>query len=331
MATKPDTASEMTKKNANSATSSRVLPSEPYLRSGERKRFVQAEWLIALIPIFLWAIFLFGLYALLSMLFSMACCLAADAVIRYLRIQKGESIARFDLTPAVIGLFISFLLPSDGYIWIAILAAVIAAGVGGLFGGMSASPLCLPALAICIVRAIFPSQTDITLQIDSEGGQRIADLLKAGEKPQIEIIDLLLGRNDGMIGEVASLLILLAAAYLIFRKQISWHIPLAWIVGGAITAYLTAPETMSVYYYTGAQLLTGGFMLVGCLIVPHRSTAPITAKAGMVVGVLGGVLTIFFRNQFGIDGALLAALIVSLPARTLDRMLAPVPFGGRRK
>lgn len=331
MADHHDIAPEGVENNENNAQTSLILPSEPCLRSGESTRYVFAEWLIALIPICLWSFFLFGGYVLLPILLSVACCMGGDMLVRYWRRKKDALIARYELTPVLIGLFIAFLLPSDAPIWLTVLTALIATAAGALFGSMSACPICLPALTLCIVRAIFPTLTDIELRLNKEDGRQIADLLAAGEKPESEIVDLLLGRNDGMVGEIATLLILLAAAYLIFRKHISWHFPLAWIVGGALTAYLTAPETMSAYYYAGAQLFTGGFMLVGCLIAAHRSTAPITAKAGLLLGLIGGVLTILFRKWLGVDGALLAALIVSLPARPLDRWLAPMPFGGRKR
>lgn len=304
---------------------------EPRLRSGEAVGFVRAEWLIALLPICMWSYFLFGGYALAAEALSMAVCLLTDFVIRLIRRRKDPLLAPFDLTPAVVGLTVAFLLPSDCPLWLYSLAALLAALIGGAFGAMSNSPICLPAAAVIVVRAIFPSRTDPVLVLDSEEGRTVAELLAEGQKPTASIVDLLLGRTDGMIGEIASLFILLAAAYLIYRKHIGWQVPLAWLAGGALTAYLTAPDTMSVYYYTGAQLLTGGFLLVGCLIVSNRITAPITPSAGLVVGALGGILTILFRQTLNVDGALLAALIVSLIARPLDRLLAPIPFGGRRK
>lgn len=305
--------------------------SEPRLRNGETIGYVRIEWLVALLPICMWSFFLFGSYVLAAEALSIAVCLIADIIIRLIRRRSDPLLAPFDLTPAIVGVTVAFLLPSDCPLWLYSLAALLAALIGGAFGAMSRSPICLPAAAVIIVRALFPSYTDPVLVFDSEGGQTVAQMLSKGEKTSASIIDLLLGRTDGMIGETASLFILLATAYLIYRKHIDWQVVLAWLAGGALTAFLTAPDTMSVYYYTGAQLLTGGFLLVGCLIASNRIWAPITPRAGLVVGALGGIFTILFRQSMNIDGALLAALIVCLPARPLDRLLAPVPFGGRKK
>lgn len=323
--------SAKTVKNALAADS--TLPSEPYLHGGEGIRSLRAEWLVALLPICIWSIFVFGWGTLARELTAILCAVATDLLLHlWMRKRKNDStIASFDLTTAVIALLAAFLLPYDCPIWLVGLTALLTAGVGALFGGMSACPLCLPALVIILVRTVFPALTDTALRFDSEGGRTVADLLAVGEKPSATIEDLLFGRIDGMIGEIGALLILLAAGYLIVRNQIGWHLPLAWLVGGALTAYLTAPETMSVYYYVIAQLCTGGFLLVGCLIAPNRMTSPTTPRAAMAVGLLGGVLTILFRKWLGVDGALLAALICSLPARPLDRLLAPFPFGGRIK
>lgn len=318
-------------KRANLPQIEPLMLSEPLLRSPEGVRFLRAEWLIALLPLCLWSYFLFGIYAIAAELLSVVCCMGGDLLIRFLRRRKDRTVARWEMTPIVTGLFIAFLLPPDAPLWVFGLAALLAACVGQLFGSMSACPISLPLLTVCLMRMLFPTATAMALRFDSENGRTVADLLRAGEKPNAEIVDLLLGRTDAMIGEVASLLILLAAAYLIIRKQISWHLPLAWLIGGALVAYMTAPETMSVYYYTGAQLLTGGFILVGCLIAPSRTTAPVTMRAGLIVGFAGGALTILFRDWLGVDGAVLAGLLVSLPARSLDRLLAPLPFGGRKK
>lgn len=311
--------------------SNEIALTEPRLHSSEGGSSLRAEWLIALLPVCLWSYFLYGGRALVTELVAMIACTLFDRLFCLLLTKKIDALKRFDLTPAVIGLFIAFLLPSDCPFWLTALTALLAAGLGALFGSMSTCPCSIPALVVVIVRMLLPSLTDLTFVVDSEGGYTVQQLLAAGEKPNAELLDLLLGRTDGMIGEIASLLILLAAAYLIIRKQLSWHLPIAWLLGGALTAYLTAPETMSVFFYTGAQLLTGGFLLVGCLIAPFRTTAPITPRAGLLLGLVGGALTILFRNRLGVDGALLAALLISLPARPLDRLLAPIPFGGRRK
>lgn len=309
------------------------LQSEPRIHSAQGVRYVHFEWLAALLPICLWSIIRYGVYALAIELSAVVACMAASIAFKVVRsiIFDKKTVFCFDLSPAVTGLCIAFLLPVDSPVWLVLLAVILAAAMGALFGGISNTPISLPAFAVLVMRMIFPSLTDFPLIVDSENGKTMAELLAEGEQPNIGVTDLLLGRTDGMIGEIVVLLIVLAAFYLIYRKQIGWHIPVAWLLGGAVVAYLTAPGTISEYYYVAAQLFTGGFMLVGCLIVPHRTTAPITARAGLVIGALGGALTILFRNLLGVDGALLAALICSLPARPLDRLLAPLPFGGRKK
>ena len=149
--------------------------------------------------------------------------------------------------------------------------------------------------------------------------------------PSLSVTDLLLGRMDGNLGEVASLLLLLGAAYLLVRRRIGWQIPLAGVVAAALTAYVTAPDTMSVYYYMGAQLLSGSFLLVLLFVASDRAAASMTGRAGLFLGAIFGVLVILIRKYVGLDGSLPAALICSLLARPLDGLLAPLPFGGRRK
>ena len=133
------------------------------------------------------------------------------------------------------------------------------------------------------------------------------------------------------MGEIASLLLILGGGYLIFRRHISWQIPVAGLVGAALTAYLMAPDTVSVYYYTGAHLLNGGFLLVLLYIVSDRASAPMHGRAGLLYGAIFGALTMYLRHTTNGDCSLIAALIVSVLARPMDFLLAPVPFGGRRR
>ena len=166
--------------------------------------------------------------------------------------------------------------------------------------------------------------------INSENGVTLAELLRSGDKPMLSITDMLLGRMDGNMGEIASLLLILGGVYLFVRGQIGWQIPVAATVAAGLFAYVTAPDTMSVFYYMGAQLFSGAFVLVLLFIASDRASCPMTGRAGLVYGALYGLLVIFIRQYTQLDGSLPAALICSALARPLDHWLAPLPFGGRR-
>ncbi|MBQ8381778.1 MAG: RnfABCDGE type electron transport complex subunit D [Clostridia bacterium] len=307
------------------------LSSEPLLHGADAPVSLSLERLLVLIPTAVWAVLLFGGDAILRILLSTLTVLVLDNVGCFLqnRYRKGN-LPRFRLRGAVVGLLIALLSPADLPILLLLIADLYAVAMLQLFRSEANLPVSLVALTGCLL-LLFPAFRSFPLLVDSEGGATLAELLRAGEKPTLSMTDMLLGRMDGNMGEIASLLLLLGGAYLLFRRQIGWQIPLAGIVAAALAAYVTAPDTMSVFYYMGAHLFSGSFLLVLIFVTADRTAAPITGRAGLVCGALFGVLVILFRTYTGLDGSLPAALICSFLARPLDYLLAPLPFGGRRK
>lgn len=308
-----------------------TLPMEPRLHGYDNPRSLHLEFLVSLIPVAVWATVLFGWQALLRILLSTCTVFLLDFLGRFLqkRLLHRPFADPFSLRAAIVGLLIALPMPSNLPIWMLLLADLIAALLLQLIRCEAYLPISLPALAGCFL-LLFPAARRYPLVIDSEGGKRLLTLLRAGDKPDLTVTDMLLGRMDGNLGEVASLLLILGGGYLLVRRHIQWQIPLAGLAGAAITAYLTAPDTMSVYYFVGAHLFSGSFLLVLLYFAADRTSAPICPKSGLIYGALYGVLTVLIRMQFGIDGALPAILLTSVFSYPLDRFLAPLPFGGRR-
>lgn len=304
---------------------------EPKLHGGDSPRTLDLERLLSLLPAAIWAVLVFGNAALTRILLSTLIVWGADLVggiLQNIIFKKHFPWIRF--RGAILGLLMALLSPSTLPIWILLLAdLILVVALQGLHSEVNI-PLSLPALAGAFM-LLFSASRTFPLIFDSEGGKLFADLLRAGEQPSLSVWDMLLGKMDGNMGEIASLLLLLGGLYLLCRRQMSWQIPLAGVAGGALTAYLLAPDTISVYYYVGAQLFSGGFLLVLLYVVGDRMSAPFNGKAGLLYGALFGVLTMYIRHKTQMDGSLIAALILSVIARPMDRLLAPLPFGGRPK
>ena len=308
-----------------------ALPMEPRLHGYDNPSSHHLEVLVTLLPVTVWAAVHFGTQALLRIILSMVMVFGLDCLGRFLKKKVLHLPVKdyFSLRAAVVGLLIALPMPSTLPIWMLLLADGIAALILVLAGAETYLPISLPALAGSIL-LLFPTARRYPLIVDSESGKTLLSLLRKGDMPELPITDMLLGRMDGNMGDVASLLILLAGAYLILRGYIRWQIPLAGIGAAAVMAYLMAPDTMSVYYFVGAHLFSGSFLLVLIYFASDRTSAPMSPRAGLVYGLLFGVLTIFFRDRYGIDGALPAMLITSVFSSPLDRILTPLPFGGRR-
>lgn len=306
-------------------------PMEPRLHGYDHSSALHLEWLVTMIPLLIWATVHFGWQALLRLLLSAILVFALDLGGRILRkYLLGQMVKDlYSLRAMILGLLIALPMPSDLPLWCLLLADLAAAAILLLFRSEVYLPLSLPAL-IGSLMLLLPVARRFPLILDSEQGATILSLLRAGEKPQLSIADMLLGKMDGNMGEVASILILLGGLYLLVRRHICWQIPLAGLFSAALTAYVLAPDTMSVFYFVGAHLFSGSFLLVLIYFACDRTSAPITSRAGYLYGALFGVLTILLRCEFGIDGSLPAMLVTSIFSYPLDRILTPLPFGGRR-
>lgn len=304
---------------------------EPKLHGGDSPCGLDLERLLSLLPAVVWAVLVFGSEALLRILLSTLTVWILDvagAILQNRYLQKHFPLLR--IRGAVLGLLMALLSPSTLPVGILLLAdLILVLALQGLESETNL-PLSLPALAGAVM-LLFSAARTYPLRFDSEGGKLLSDLLQAGQQPSLTVTDMLLGKMDGNMGEIASLLLLLGGGYLICRRQMSWQIPIAGLVGAALTAYILAPDTVSIYYYVGAHLFSGGFLLVLIYIVSDRASAPLNGKAGLLYGALFGVLAIYLRHKTDLDGSLIAALILSILARPLDRMLAPLPFGGRQR
>lgn len=302
----------------------------PLLHSGNRATVYSLERLIALVPATVWAVLLFGYAAILRILLSVSVVLVLDNLGCFIQNRyRNTALPRIRLRGGVLGLLLALLSPSTLPVWILLLGDAGIVLALQLLRSEARLPLSLPAAVGCLL-LLFPAFHSYPLLINSENGLTLAELLRSGEKPMLGVGDMLLGRMDGNMGEIASLLLILGGAYLLVRRQMGWQIPLAATVAAGLCAYVTAPDTMSVFYYMGAQLFSGGFVLVLLFIVADRSSAPMTGRAGLVYGALFGVLVILLRHYTDWDGSLPAALLCSLLAKPLDHWLAPLPFGGRR-
>jgi electron transport complex protein RnfD len=136
-----------------------------------------------------------------------------------------------------------------------------------------------------------------------------------------------LGTTGGTIGETSALLLLIGAAYLLFKKVITWKIPVCYIVTFAIFVLLFGGHGFDLTYLA-AELCGGGLILGAFFMATDYVTSPITPKGQIVFGILLGILTGIFRI-FGAsaEGVSYAIIICNLLVPLIEKVTIPVPFG----
>ncbi|GHU60043.1 electron transport complex subunit D [Bacteroidia bacterium] len=313
-----------------------VISPSPHIHSGDSIPKNMYGVLIALIPSFLVALYYFGLGALVVTLTSVISCVAIEYVIQKYMMKQEPAIC--DGSAILTGVLLAFNLPSNLPIWIIVLGAFAAIGIGKMsFGGLG-NNIFNPALVGRVFLLIsFPAQMTTwplpgklpLTYTDGNTGATILSLLKEGASNLPSYPDMLLGNLSGSLGEVSAIALLSGMAYLLYRKIITWHIPVSilttvFVITGIM--YLADPVT---YAHPLVHLLTGGLLLGAIFMATDYVTSPMSTKGMLVFGVGIGVLTSVIR-LFGSypEGMSFAILIMNAFTPLINTYFKPKHFGG---
>jgi len=318
-----------------------VSPS-PHVHTVDTTPKIMYRVVYALIPALLWSVFVFGLDALRVTLIAVVACLGFEYVIQKYLMKVKPSIT--DGSALVTGILLAFNVPASLPWWIIIIGALASVGIGKLsFGGLGAN-IFNPALVGRVFLLIsFPVQmtnwpvnrqsgvdgiTSATpLGIIKEGitnGTPIAEI----QQNLPDAADMLVGNIGGSLGEISAIFLILGGIYMLFKKVITWHIPVSVIASTGLIAavfWFVDPQT---YINPVYHLLSGGLMLGAIYMATDMVSSPMTKKGQLIYGVGIGVITISIR-LFGAypEGISFAILIMNAFAPLIDTYVKPKRFG----
>ncbi len=299
--------------------------------------------LVALIPAFICSLIFFGVGTLIVTITSVLSCVIFEFLITKFLLKRKPTI--LDGSAILTGVLLAFNVPSNLPIWIIVIGALAAIGIGKMsFGGLGCN-IFNPALVGRVFLLIsFPVQMTTwpvpsgfdTSYLDAVTGATPLGLLKAGIKQGIPVADIanlpsysdmLLGDIGGSLGEVAAFAIIIGLIYLLIRKIITWHIPITilgtvFIFAGIL--HLCNPEQ---FINPVFHLLSGGLLLGAVFMATDYVTSPMSHKGMIIYGVGIGILTVVIRN-FGAfpEGMSFAILIMNACTPLLNRYCKPKRF-----
>ena len=302
--------------------------------------------LIALIPALLVSFYYFGIGSAIVCLSSVAACVFFEwAITKYL--LKRESTV-LDGSAILTGVLLGFNLPSNLPIWIVIIGALVAIGVGKMtFGGLGCNPFNPALVGRCFLLVSFPVQMTTWPKVgqllsytDAETAATPLSIMKEAIKTNdASVLDKLpdsmsmllgnpgLNNGAGTIGEICALALLLGLVYMLSKKIITWHIPVSIIATVFVFSgilHLCNPA----YPAPLAELFSGGLMLGAIFMATDYVTSPMNYKGQLVYGVAIGFLTVVIRNWGAYpEGMSFAILIMNAFTPLINSYIKPKRYG----
>ena len=302
--------------------------------------------IIALVPAILASFYFFGLGSAVVLLTSVAACVFFEwAITKYL---LKEETSLLDGSAIITGLLLGMNLPSNLPLWIIIIGALFAIGVGKMsFGGLGNNPFNPALVGRCFLLVSFPAQmtswpvagqmfsyTDATTGATPLAIMKTA--IKTGDASLLnqlpDSLSLLFGATGdtfgaGTTGEVCAFALLLGLAYMLWKKVITWHIPVSIIATVFVFSglmHLANP----VYANPLAVIFSGGLMLGAIVMATGYVPSPMTHKGMLIYGVCIGLLTVIIRNWGSYpEGMSFAILIMNAFTPLINTYVKPKRFG----
>ncbi|MBP7357851.1 MAG: RnfABCDGE type electron transport complex subunit D [Prevotella sp.] len=323
-----------------------IISLSPHVHGNDSVERNMYSVIIALLPAMLVSFFYFGIGSVIVLSVSVLSCIFFEwSITKYILRRERNTI--HDGSAIVTGLLLGMNLPSNLPIWIIIIGALVSIGIAKMtFGGLGNNPFNPALVGRCFLLISFPAQMtswpvsgQLLKYADAITGATPLSIMKhaiksgdssvLGQLP--DSLHLLLGNNinggAGTIGEVCALALIAGLVYMLFRKVITWHIPISIIATVFIFSGLMHMAN-PIYANPLSEVLSGGLMLGAIFMATDYVTSPMSHNGQLVYGVFIGLLTIIIRNWGAYpEGMSFAILIMNAFTPLINTYIKPKRFG----
>ena len=309
-----------------------LVSSSPHIRSGETTQRIMLDVIIALMPALLAGVFYFGLNALTLTAVAVAFAVATEAVMQKI---LGKPVTVNDLSAVVTGILIAFNVPVTLPLWMVAVGSIFAIAIAKqCFGGLGYNFI-NPALAArAMLLASWPVRMTgwVAPGADAVSTATPLAILKGGEaagQALPGLWDMFIGNIGGCIGETSVLALIIGGAYLLYRRVISYRIPLVYIATVAVLSFLFGGFDADTMIY---NILAGGLFLGAIFMATDYSTSPMSPKGQIIFAIGCGFLTSLIRFYGGYpEGVSYSILIMNVATPLIDKYTMPRKFGEVKK
>ena len=300
------------------------LSPSPHIHTNRSTARIMLDVIISLIPAAVAGILLFGMRAALVVAVCIVSAVVSEAVFNFI-IKKEQTIG--DLSAVVTGLLLGLNLPANIPLWQAVAGCIFAiVFVKCCFGGLGCN-MVNPAITARVVMVIsFGSMATTAFPVDTVAGPTPLAVITRSVMPQLDV--LFWGKIGGTIGETCVPALLIGFIYLLARKVITWHLPVAYI----LTTFLF---TMAIFDGNAmmalADVMSGGLLLGAIFMATDYVTSPSTPWGKVIFGIGAGLITVIIRI-WGVypEGVSFAILLMNILTPYIDKWSALKIFGGKK-
>lgn len=304
------------------------LSSSPHIHSGNSIPRSMYGVLIALIPAWAVSLYFFGVGALIVTAVSVTACICFEYLIQKYLLRVPVTTG--DGSALLTGVLLAFNLPSNLPVWIILIGALVSIGVAKMsFGGLG-NNIFNPALVGRVFLLIsFPAQMTSwplpglsrTHYADAVTAPTPLSFMGNHTAHPVTLADMALGNIGGSLGEVCSIALLAGLLFLLWRKIITWHIPVSILATVALFSFAVGENPL-------IQLLTGGLLLGAIFMATDYVTSPMSGRGMLLYGVCIGLLTVIIRKWSSYpEGVSFAILIMNAFTPLINQYVRPARYG----
>ena len=304
-----------------------ILSSSPHIHTRDSSRRIMLDVIIALLPAAIAGVVLFGAKALALIAACVISAVVSEALFNILA-HKKQTVG--DLSAVVTGLLLALNLSTNVAIWQCVVGSVFAiVVVKCLFGGLGknfANPAITGRVFMLLAFSSVAGGANPTA-VELVSSATPLELLAQGAETAPSLMELFLGLHGGAIGETCCLALLLGFAWLLFRRVISWHVPVIF-VGTVFVLYLVFTGSFQLAL---AESLAGGLFIGAIFMATDYVTSPITRKGKMAFALGCGLVTFIIRYFCAYpEGVSFSILAMNILTPYIEKFTANTPLGGSK-
>ncbi len=329
---------------ANTDKNTLYVSPSPHVKDSNSVSKVMYNVIIAMVPALLASFYFFGIESFYVSAVAIGSCVLFEFLLQKFVLKQKVTIK--DGSAIITGLLLAFNLPSAYPLALVVIGSLVAIAIGKMtFGGLGNNPFNPALVGRVFLLVSFPVQTttwtpNVMEGIDALSGATplgiLKEAFKAGNVAEIadklpSITNLFVGGIAGSLGEVSALLLLLGGVYMMIRKVISWHIPVAVLASMFIFAEICFALDKTLFVNPFFHIVSGGAILGAFFMATDMVTSPMSKKGMIVFGVGIGLLTMIIR-VFGAypEGMSFAILIMNAFVPIINTYMKPKRFGAKK-